>query len=165
MAAQTQISVEEYLRTSFDGTDREYLDGEIVERGMPTQEHSRAQARLIAWFAALEEKFHFDYLPELRVRVAERRYRVVDLAVFVDKPAEQVPSSPPLVAIEILSPDDRFTDVLAKLEEYQRWGVTHVWFVDPISRKLYVYSASLKEVSAFRLPEYGVEISAADIFR
>jgi len=96
---------------------------------------------------------------------AERRYRVADLAVFLDKPAEQVPSSPPLVAIEILSPDDRFADVLAKLEEYQRWGVTHVWFVDPIGRKLYVYSAGLSEVSAFRLPEYGVELSAPEIFR
>ena len=28
------MSVEEYLHTSFDGADREYLDGEVVERNM-----------------------------------------------------------------------------------------------------------------------------------
>ena len=165
MAAQTQISVEEYLRTSFEGPEPDYLDGEIVERGMPNLPHSSAQKRLMAWFLGMEEKLSLHCFADLRLRIAERRYLIADLAVFVGKPAEDVPSSPPLVAIEILSPDDRFADVLAKLEEYRRWGVTHVSFLDPISRKLYVYSAGLSEVSAFRLPEYGAEISAADIFR
>ena len=85
--------------------------------------------------------------------------------VFKGEPAEDVPSSPPLVAIEILSPDDRFAGVLTKLEEYGAWGVAHVWFVDPISRKLYVYTAGLSETSAFRLPEYGVEMAASEVFR
>jgi Uma2 family endonuclease len=164
MAAHTQISVEEYLRTSFEGPDREYLDGVIVERVMPNKPHSRAQARLIVRLAALEEKFSLWCLPEIRVRVGERRYRVVDVAVFSGEP-EEVPSTPPLIAIEIVSSDDRFADVLAKLEEYRTWGVAHVWFVDPMNRRLYVYSAGLSEVPAFRLPEYGVEIPAAEIFR
>ena len=165
MAARTQISVEEYLRTSFDGLDREYLDGEIVERGMPNLPHSNAQHRLQMWFGGMEEKLSLRCFPELRLRVGERRYRVVDLAVFKGRPAEDVPSSPPLVAIEILSPDDRFAEIVAKLEEYRVWGVTHVWFVDPIGRKVYVYTAGLSEVPALRLPEYGVEIAAHDIFR
>ncbi len=165
MAAHTQISVEEYLRTSFDGPDREYVDGEIVERGMPNKPHSKAHARLITWFVGLDEKLSLCCLPDIRVRVDQRRYRVVDLGVFQGEPAEDVPSSPPLVAIEILSPDDRFAEVLTKLEEYHHWGVAHVWFVDPIRRKLYVYTAGLSEAPAFRLPEYGVEIAAAEIFR
>ncbi len=165
MAAHTQISVEEYLRTSFDGPDREYLDGEIVERGLPNLPHSKAQKRLILWFVGMEETLSLHCFPNLRLRISERRYRVADLAVFQGEPAEDVPSSPPLVAIEILSPDDRFAGVLAKLEEYRTWGVAHVWFVDPISRKLYVYTAGLSETSAFRLPEHGVELAASEIFR
>ena len=165
MAASTQISLEEYLRTSFEGLDWEYLDGEIIERGVPNLGHSNAQACLAAWFVRLQEKQPLRWLPELRVRVGERRYRVVDIAVFSSHPAEEVPSSPPLIAIEILSPDDRFAEVVAKLEEYRAWGVAHVWLVDPLSRKIYVYSAGLSEVEAFRLPEYGVEISAPEIFR
>jgi hypothetical protein len=32
MATRVLISADEYLRTSFDGPDREFLDGEVVER-------------------------------------------------------------------------------------------------------------------------------------
>ena len=165
MAAHTQISVEEYLRTSFDGPEREYLDGEIVERGMPNLPHSNAQRRLMMWFGGMEEKLSLHCFADLRLRVGERRYRVADLAVFQGRPAEDVPSTPPLVAIEILSPDDRFAAILTKLEEYRTWGVAHVWFVNPIDRKLYVYSAGLSEVAALSLPEYGVEIAAPEVFR
>ncbi len=165
MAAQTQISVEEYLRTSFDGPEPDYVDGEIVERGMPNLPHSKAHKRLFGWFLGMEETLSLHCFADLRLRIKERRYRVVDLAVFEGEPAEDVPSSPPLVAIEILSPDDRFAEVLAKLEEYRAWGVAHVWFVDPISRKLYVYTAGLSETPAFRLPEYGVELAAVEVFR
>jgi len=165
MAASTQISLEEYLRTSFEGLDREYLDGEILERAVPTKKHSRAQALLIAKFVGLEQKLPLRCLPEIRVRLSERRYRVVDVAVFSSEPAEEVPFAPPLIAIEILSPDDRFAEVVAKLEDYRAWGVAHVWLADPMSRKIYVYTAGLSETDAFRLPEYGVEIPAAEIFR
>lgn len=165
MAAHTQISVEEYLRTSFDDQDCEYVDGQIVERGMPDLPHSEAQKRLILWFGGMEEKLSLHCFPDLRLRTRERRYRVVDLAVFQGRPAERVPSSPPLVTIEILSPDDRFAEVLTKLEEYRAWGVAHVWFVDPISRKLYVYTAGLSETPVFQLPEHGVELAASEIFR
>ena len=52
-----------------------------------------------------------------------------------------------------------------KFAEYQRWGVRHVWFVDPTLRKLHVYDAAgLREVPAFAIPEYNVEIPAAEIF-
>jgi len=164
MAAHTQISVEEYLRTSFEDSDCEYLDGEIVERGMPNLPHSRAQKRLMAWFLGMEQNLSLHCFADLRLRVTARRYRIADLAVFQGEPNEDIPSTPPFVAIEILSPDDRFAGVLAKLAEYRAWGVAHVWFVDPISVKLYVYSAGLSEVSAFQLPEYGVEIAASAIF-
>jgi len=32
MSTKVQMDVEEYLRTSFDGSDCEYLDGEIVSQ-------------------------------------------------------------------------------------------------------------------------------------
>ena len=165
MAAHTQTPVEEYLRTSFDGLEPDYLDGEIVERGMPNLPHSNAQRRLMMWFGGMEEKLSLHCFADLRLCVGERRYRVADLAVFQGRPAEDVPSTPPLVAIEILSPDDRFAAILTKLEEYRTWGVAHVWFVNPIDRKLYVYSAGLSEVAALSLPEYGVEIAAPEVFR
>ena len=38
---QTLVSVEEYLNTSYDGADREYVDGRIVERNLGEKDHSR----------------------------------------------------------------------------------------------------------------------------
>ena len=166
MAAGTQISLEEYLRTSFDGPDREFVDGSILERNVGDNFHSEAQINLGGFFHLARKRLPLHARPELRVQVAPRRYRVIDLAVFAgERPAERVPSSPPLIAVEILSPDDAFADVRDKFEDYRRWGVTHIWLVDPGARKLYVYAAGgLSETPAFQVPEFGLEISAAEIF-
>jgi Uma2 family endonuclease len=54
-----------------------------------------------------------------------------------------VPDTPPLVAIEILSPDDRLIEVRQKLEEYQAWGVPHIWLIDPRSHRFYTCDSGL----------------------
>ncbi len=104
--------------------------------------------------------------PELRLRVGPLRVLIPDVCVFAGvKPTEDVPSTPPLIAIEILSPDDRMSEVREKLDEYRRWGVTHVWLADPRSRRFYVCDNSFREVTSFLIPEFGLEIKPADIFR
>ena len=160
------VSVEEYQRTSFDGPDREYLDGEVVERNVGENQHSKAQARLVEIFYELRKTSPLFSRPELRLRLGPRRFRVPDLAVFRDsEPVEPVPSYPPHVVIEIVSPDDRLTDIVRKLEEFRAWGVPHVWLVDPSLKKLYVFSgAGLLETPAFELVEAVVEIRASEIF-
>jgi hypothetical protein len=45
--------------------------------------------------------------------------------VFHPREPGLVPDTPPLIAIEILSPDDLLTEVREKLEEYRAWGVPH----------------------------------------
>jgi Uma2 family endonuclease len=154
------------LRTSFEGPDREYLDGEIVERSLGENQHSEVQARLIEIFYELRKAKPLFSRPELRLKVGPGRFRIPDVAVFAsEKPREAVPSSPPLVTIEIVSPDDRLTETVRKLEEFHNWGVLHVWLVDPFARKLFVFSdGGLIQILAFQLPEYGVEIPAAEIF-
>jgi len=165
MATKPLVAVEEYLRTSFDGPDREYLDGEIVERNVGEKDHSRAQKRLIEVFFEIEKRHRLFAFPELRLRLGPRRFRIPDVCVFAGgEPEESVPTQPPLIAIEIASPDDRLTDVVRKLEEFHAWGVSHVWLVDPTVKKLFVYTGSaLQQVSAFAVPEYGVEIPATEI--
>ena len=166
MGAKVAVPVEDYLRMTFDGPDREYVDGEIVERAVGDNPHSAMQARLIEIFYELRKLHPLYARPELRHRVRPTRYRIPDVAVFAGHPpAENVPSSPPYIAIEIVSPDDRHTDIMQKLDEYRTWGVPHVWLVDPRLRKLTVCdSAGLRDVPAFPLPEYGLEISASQVF-
>ena len=43
MGTQIAIPIEEYLRTTHPGTDREYRNGEVVERPMPVFSHGECQ--------------------------------------------------------------------------------------------------------------------------
>ena len=165
MATKTQVPVEEYLRTSFAGPDREYLNGAIVERSMGSNPHSKAQGCLTGYFYNLRSRFPLHIRPEIRMHVGEQRYRVADVAVYEgEEPQGAVPAETPLVTIEILSPDDRMSETLMKLSEYRAWGVRHVWLVDPETRSLYTYGDSgLRETDSFQLPEYGVRITLDDV--
>ena len=159
------MSVEEYLHTTFDGADREYLDGEVVERNMGNKSHGRVQLRLGSILQAFEQRTGIYVVVEVRQRVTSTRYRIPDVAVFENEPEEEVPSTPPLVAIEILSLDDRVGYVIPKLEEYRRWGVRHIWLADPDNRKLFTYGdAGLHEVTELNLPQHGIVLTLADVF-
>src|SRR5947208_1691570 len=124
MASRLQVAPAEYLSMSFADLDREYVRGEIVERSMPDFLHGEMQAALNVRFWPLRQSHGLFVCSGTRMRLAPDLYRIPDVAVFADsEPNERVPGSPPLVAIEIISPDDRYSDVLEKLAEYQRWGV------------------------------------------
>jgi len=51
-----------------------------------------------------------------------------------------------------------------KLAEYRTWGVTHVWLVDPYSKRMYTCDPELVEVPTLRIPELSIEVAPADIF-
>ncbi|MFN0165551.1 MAG: Uma2 family endonuclease [Bryobacteraceae bacterium] len=165
MRPQTLLSVEEYLHTVFDGSDREYLDGEIVERNMGNKSHGRVQGTFIYLLRQLEKTTGIFVVPEVRHKVTPTRYRIPDVAVFASEPECEVPDHPPLAAIEVLSPDDRIGYVVPKLDEYRGWGVAHIWVADPEDRKLLVYRGDgLHEVEQLELPEFGIVLSKNDIF-
>jgi Uma2 family endonuclease len=168
MAVHVGLSEGEYLRTSFSGVDREFRDGELVERAMPDFPHSSAQMGTGGFFLQLrkQEGLPFYPLPELRHRVRAGRFLIPDLAVhWPEAPAEDIPSRAPLIVIEILSPDDRMSEVLGKLQEYVAWGVPHVWLIDPRSRQFSIYDRQgLRHVEEFPVPEANRPLRAADIF-
>ncbi len=165
MPATALLSEEEYLRTSFPDVDRDFHDGEIAERSMPDLYHSLVTANLIFWFMSRKSQCGFVTANELRLLVARGQYRVVDVCVFwPEAPSQSIPEFPPLIAIEVLSPDDRYTEVRRKLAEYRDAGVKHVWLVDPIARTLSVFDGKLHEVDSFSIPEAGLTLERAAIF-
>jgi Uma2 family endonuclease len=161
----SSLSIEEYLHTSYENPDPEYKDGELVERSFADNAHSTAMGRVSNIFWDLRESRPFHGRISMRCRVAATRIRVPDVCVYAgDEPTESVPSHPPLVAVEIVS-DDRYSETMQKLEDYDRWGVRYMWLVVPPLQKLYAYGAgTLSEVPTFEIPEYDVRITAADIF-
>jgi Uma2 family endonuclease len=166
--ARSQIGVEEYLDLVFkDRPEPDYVDGEVVERALPTPVHSQIQGLLILLFAPLMTRFRLVLMPELRVRVEPSRFRVVDLAVYRDsRPEGRYATIPAYVAIEIVSPDDRHSELTERLEDYRRWGVPHIWLVDPQLKRVYEYTeAGLLQFPALRLPEFDFDISAQELFK
>ena len=166
--ARSQIGVEEYLDLVFDDRpEPDYVDGEVVERALPTPVHSQIQGLLILLFAPLMTRFRLVLLPELRMRVESRRFRVVDLAIYRDsRPEGRYATTPAYVAIEIVSPDDRHSELTERLDDYRRWGVPHIWLVDPQLKRVYEYTeAGLHQFPALRLPEFDFEISAQELFK
>ncbi len=166
--ARSQIGVEEYLDLVFDDRpEPDYVDGEVVERALPTPTHSQIQVLLGILFAPLLNRVRLILMSELRVQIQPRRFRVIDFAVYLDaRPEGRYATTPAFVAIEIISPDDRYGRLTHRLEDYRRWGVPHVWLVDPELKRLYEYSeAGLLQFPALRLPEFDFEISAQEIFK
>ena len=81
------------------------------------------------------------------------------------KPAENVPSRPPLIVVEIVSRDDRYTKILEKLGDYHASGVPHIWLIDPWQRKLSTYGPEgLTAVSALHVPELDLTASLTELF-
>ena len=158
------MSVEEYLHTSFEGSDCEYLDGEIVERNMGNTSHGRTQLTLGFLFRLEEKRTGLFVVTEVRQRVTPSRFRIPDVAVFLGRPAEEVPPNPPYVAIEILSPDDRANYLIPKLAEYRRWGVANIWVVDPDAKRLFVFNDGLLEADQLELPAHQITFTAEQIF-
>ncbi len=167
MTSKTLVPVEEYLKMNFDGPDREYLDGEIVERHLPSAPHSKTQKRLLEFFDSLEQSVFLSAYPEITLRLSPTRYRVADVAVFAGDIPESMeyPIEPPEIAAEIVSKSDRHVEIVEKLAEYHAWGVKHVWLVDPWTKKLFVYDSSgLRETPCFELPEFGARLSRDEMF-
>src|SRR5580704_13396023 len=74
MAVTTQVSVEEYLRTSYD-PDCEYVDGEVLDRNVGEKGHSKVQKRLLVYIAQHEARWGVFALQEWRLKLAEGHYR------------------------------------------------------------------------------------------
>jgi Uma2 family endonuclease len=126
------VSADEYLNSSYR-PDLEYIDGALVERGMPTIAHSILQMILVQHFGKFQKALRFLPLPEVRTRIVERaRYRIPDIMLCpLPIPDGKIVTSVPWAIVEILSPDDRITDQLARFQDYKQIGVAHVVLLDP----------------------------------
>src|SRR5579863_9431546 len=104
MGTRAALTVEEYLHTSFPDLDKEYRDGQLVERTLPDYLHGRTQTLLAAFFVVASKSLKLFPTSETRMKLRTGFYLIPDVAVFHPYRPGLVPDTPPLVAIEILSP-------------------------------------------------------------
>ncbi len=136
------LSIDEYFRTSYH-PDADYVDGEIEERNLGEFQHARLQAMLIMWFGQNEKAWAIQTVVEQRIRVSAARVRVADIAVLrSNAPREEVTTTPPLICIEVLSPEDRIPRAKLVLADYLAMGVPNIWLIDPIRRAAFTFDAA-----------------------
>ncbi len=133
------MTMEQYLHTSYR-PDVHFVDGEIEERNVGEKDHGRLQNMIGAWFDAREIELSLDIITEMRMRTSATRVRICDVAVFRSTaPDEQVATVPPVICVEVKSPEDRLSRVLKVLEDYLKMGISNIWLIDPQERLAYTF--------------------------
>lgn len=167
MKSSTLVSVEEYLASHYD-PDRDYVDGELVERNVGEYDLARLQMLLAGYLLRGEKKWNIRVLVEQRVQVRTARYRVPDICV-IHRSTEihQILDCPPFLCIEVLSPNDSLESLQEHIDDYLSFGVAFVWVVSPKSRRGWIYTAdSIREAKdgILRTSNPDIEVPLAEVF-
>lgn len=136
MAIAELITADQYLHTSFEH-DAEFVEGGIVERPLPTWEHSFIQGYLLRVLYDRISPLGWFVVPEQRVQCRLDRFRVPDVCVVQRRPSgpvgRRIVSTPPWLCVEILSPEDSSAATGTKVRDYLDFGVPWVWVIDPVT--------------------------------
>jgi len=161
------VPVEEYLSTGYD-PDCEYDDGVVVERNLGEFEHSFLQTLLATLFTNNMDSWGVFGLTEQRVQIKPRRFLVPDVCVLrVGSPREKVLTRPPLIVLEIMSPEDTVRRASVKAIEYLDFGVEYVWIVDPSARVAYsgtLTGLELVPSGVLSVPETPILVRIGELF-
>jgi Uma2 family endonuclease len=168
MALAVPIPVHEYLGSTYD-PDRDYVDGVIVERKRVTHWHGLVQHKIAAIFAANRRTWSLRPITEQRLQVSHTRFRVADVCVVrASDRIDAILHAAPLLCVEVLSPEDRFQQIVIRGQEYQSMGVEHIWIIDPESREAWFMGDCGGPLpmleDAFTLPGTPVRLTMTEIF-
>lgn len=150
MATITErLSLEEFLALPEEEPALEYEDGVVTQKAMPKAKHSRVQFGLAPIFEdATRSSGQFMAFTELRITFAGRSY-VPDVSVFrterVELDAEGEVANdvfePPDVAVEVVSPGQSVTRLVARCLWYVANGVKAALLVDPEEHSVVLFAA------------------------
>jgi Uma2 family endonuclease len=179
-AGKKQITADELLAMGDVGRC-ELIDGEIIHMAPAGAQHGSVtmeiavriqgfvSAKKLGKVYAAETGFTIKRNPDT-VRAADVAF--IQSAHLPD--ADHVgfiPGSPDL-AIEVCSPSDRWSEVLAKIDQWLAAGATSVWVIDPPSKSIEIYrrdSQSIRYHVGQKITDEptlpGFELSVEDIFK
>jgi Uma2 family endonuclease len=167
MTTGTPVSEQEYLHTSYD-PECEFEDGVLTERTGGTWEHGKLQVALGTYFFRRRKLWNLHILPSVRVRARAGKWMIPDICVIVGtEPVGRFLETPPLLWIEILSPEDRPLRVNRKIQAVLESGAPYVWVIDPETLESELYTAEKHtplEDSVLRIPGTEIVVPLATIF-
>jgi Uma2 family endonuclease len=160
MATPTLITGEALLQMPDTGKKVELVKGELIEMVPPGGDHGERALRIAR---LLDEFVEIHALGRVGVESGFYLARNPDTvrgpdAFFISK--ERLPldvavegyyTVVPDLAVEVVSPNDTFTEVTEKVDEYLAAGVRLVWVIDPKRRAVVVYPGGQTLTEADRL--------------
>lgn len=178
MVTTSKLTLDNFLALPEQKPALEFVDGEVIQKPLPTVTHSILQGAFIFLLRTELLKRGFHILPELRHVFGDpSRSYVPDLSI-VASGRLQVDSSGevlddfyivPDIAIEILSPHQGVGRTLEKLSFYVANGVKLGIFVDPDRKQAIVVRQgeqpkAVSEHLSFAPVLDDVELNLADLF-
>ncbi len=162
------ISVEEYLHSVYR-PDVDYVDGVLEERSLGEMYHGALQRRLLLLLCGLTPEMESRVFPETRVQVGPTRFRVPNICILAEGFQDtRIIRQPPLLCLEVLSPEDRMNRVLRRARDFFAMGVPEIWIFDPEEQKAYrlLPGTHLQEVSDRLISHTGeISLDVPQVFR
>lgn len=167
MATLAVVPVSEYLSQTYE-PDCDFVDGELEERNMGEELHAEVQGILAALFSNKRHEWGVRSLPETRVHVGPGRYRIPDLCIVSrSQPRGRIVTHPPILCVEVLSPEDRLARVQVRVNDFAQLGVQNIWVINPWERIAYYASPDgfdRVEDGVLRVPGTPIEVNLAELF-
>jgi Uma2 family endonuclease len=161
------VTVAEYLKTSYR-PDCDYVDGRIEERNVGEYDHGYLQTLLAVLFTNHRVAWDVRAVTDVRTQVSRSHFRVPDLSVLrADAPKEQILTHPPLIAIEILSPEDRLSRFQDRIDDYLAFGVENIWVLDPERRTAWIATRDglhLVQNGELTVPDTPIRVVLSELF-
>jgi Uma2 family endonuclease len=143
-----KLTFAEFLEFSID-TDvlYELENGELIEMALESEINRRIAMFLVAYLLQLGVSYRRITLKtEIVVHSRQVGVRVPDLVIFSEELELAMQGAkrslvlmdmpPPLLVVEIVSPNQESRDYRYKRSEYAARGIMEYWIVDPIAQKL-----------------------------
>ncbi|WP_287127961.1 Uma2 family endonuclease [Candidatus Cyanaurora vandensis] len=140
-----QLTFEEYLSYD-DGTDTHYewVHGELYAMTPASWGHESIVAFLFVQLYLEIQRQGLAWQVRqngVGVRTIQQRVRLPDLCVFEEqlsmaKREAAILTTPPLLAVEIVSPESVRRDYRTKRSEYATFEIPEYWIVDPLAQKV-----------------------------
>jgi Uma2 family endonuclease len=143
------LTAEEYSKLPDDGRPTQLVRGQVIEMNPPSPRHGKICLRIGGILANFVETHDLGHVVGNDSAIVTSHnpdtVRGADLAYYSYSrlPKGPVPdgylSVVPELVVEVLSPDDRWSNVHAKAAEYLEAGISVVCVVDPKTESAHVY--------------------------
>jgi Uma2 family endonuclease len=141
------ITAAEFFEMTLEG-NFELVRGELIEMPRPSHWHGVVCGNILLILKLWAREHHLGFVSSNDSGVVTEHdpdsVRSPDCSFISRERLPQGPvrgwlEVPPELAVEVLSPNDRWRDVLDKVGEYLQAGVLEVWVADPEERRVHVY--------------------------